>query len=34
MTLYAQAADDKRDFIEALDKYFDGEPDAATLERL
>lgn len=34
MTLFAEAAADDRDFPAALDKYFGGEPDAATLARL
>ncbi len=34
MTLFAEAANDKAIFEEALRKYFGGEKDAATLERL
>ena len=34
MTLFAQVADDNQIFKGALEKYFDGKPDAATLERL
>jgi uncharacterized protein (DUF1810 family) len=34
MTLFAQATADNRVFNEALRKYFGGEPDRATLERL
>ena len=34
MTLFAQAAPDRPVFIEALRKYFDGEPDPETLKRL
>jgi len=34
MTLFAEAAPDNPVFAEALDKYFDGEPDAQTLNRL
>lgn len=34
MTLFAQADPGERIFQRALDKYFDGEPDRATLERL
>ncbi len=34
MTLFAEAADDKAPFEAALKKYFGGEKDAATLERL
>jgi uncharacterized protein (DUF1810 family) len=34
MTLFAHAARDKRIFLEALSKYFGGEFDARTVERL
>lgn len=34
LTLFAEAAGDPGPFHEALAKYFDGEPDAATSERL
>jgi uncharacterized protein (DUF1810 family) len=34
VTLFAQAAPDRRVFQDALDKYFAGEPDPRTLERL
>jgi uncharacterized protein (DUF1810 family) len=34
LTLFAEAAPDKPVFAEALAKYFAGEPDAATLEKL
>ena len=34
MTLFAQAAQDENLFEDALQKYFDGEPDRLTLERL
>jgi uncharacterized protein (DUF1810 family) len=34
MTLFAQAASDNEDFLNALDKYFAGKLDAATLARL
>ena len=34
MTLFARAAPDERVFGRALDKYFDGRPDARTLELL
>ena len=34
MTLFAEAAPADADFSAALDKYFGGEPDAATLARL
>jgi uncharacterized protein (DUF1810 family) len=34
MTLFAQAAPDEPVFRQVLDRYFDGEPDPHTLERL
>jgi uncharacterized protein (DUF1810 family) len=34
LTLFAQAAADDAPFRRALDKYFGGRPDPATLERL
>ena len=34
MTLFANAASDNQVFKEALRKYFGGEPDSLTLERL
>jgi uncharacterized protein (DUF1810 family) len=34
MTLFEQAATDKQPFAEALEKYFNGERDALTLEQL
>ncbi|MFI7601970.1 DUF1810 domain-containing protein [Actinoplanes sp. NPDC049681] len=34
MTLFARAADDPAPFQAVLDKYYDGEPDPATLDRL
>ncbi|MEH2511746.1 uncharacterized protein (DUF1810 family) [Nitrobacteraceae bacterium AZCC 1564] len=34
MTLFAQASDDDREFVEAIQKYFSGRFDQATLERL
>ncbi len=34
MTLFAQAAGENADFLAALEKYFAGKPDAATLARL
>ena len=34
MTLFARAAPEERRFQDALARYFDGEPDAATLDRL
>ena len=34
MTLFAQATDDNAEFVEAIRKYFGGEFDAATVERL
>jgi uncharacterized protein (DUF1810 family) len=34
MTLFAQTADDKRVFLDALKEYFSGAPDPQTLARL
>lgn len=34
MTLFAHATDDNADFVELLDKYYDGDEDPLTLERL
>ena len=34
MTLFARATTDNAIFLEALNKYFDGEFDGQTLERL
>jgi uncharacterized protein (DUF1810 family) len=34
MTLFARAAPDTPVFAEVLDRFFDGEPDPRTLERL
>jgi uncharacterized protein (DUF1810 family) len=34
MTLFARVASDRQVFEDALQKYFDGEPDPLTLERL
>ena len=34
MTLFASVAEDKADFADALDKYYGGAMDRATLERL
>jgi uncharacterized protein (DUF1810 family) len=34
MTLFARAAPDTPVFAEVLDRFFDGEPDPGTLERL
>jgi uncharacterized protein (DUF1810 family) len=34
MTLFAQASGDNREFVEAIQKYFNGHFDQATLERL
>ena len=34
MTLFAEVAPDVAIFSECLDKFFDGEPDQATIERL
>jgi uncharacterized protein (DUF1810 family) len=34
MTLFAQATEDNHDFLELLERYYDGEEDPLTLERL
>ena len=34
MTLFANAAPDVPVFAKCLEKFFDGKPDPATLERL
>ena len=34
MTLFARASADNQVFVDALDKYYGGQPDGATLERL
>ena len=34
MTLFAAVAVDSKDFTDALDRFYDGKADAATLERL
>jgi len=34
VTLFAQATSENRIFLDALDKYYGGVPDSATLERL
>jgi uncharacterized protein (DUF1810 family) len=34
MTLFAAAADDNRDFVELLERYYDGEEDPLTVARL
>lgn len=34
MTLFAHATEDDGDFVALLDKYYDGEEDSLTLERL
>lgn len=34
MTLFARAADDNRDFVAVLEKYYDGRQDELTLRRL
>lgn len=34
MTLFAHATEDNRIFLDALRKYFDGQEDTQTLERL
>ncbi|UQX09848.1 DUF1810 domain-containing protein [Candidatus Mycobacterium methanotrophicum] len=34
MTLFAHATEDNQDFVELLDRYYEGEADPRTLERL
>jgi uncharacterized protein (DUF1810 family) len=34
MTLFAHATADNQDFVELLDRYYDGQEDPVTLERL
>lgn len=34
MTLFSNATDDNEDFVALLDKYYDGQQDRLTLERL
>ncbi len=34
MTLFAHATGDNRDFVDVLDRYYDGEQDPLTLQRL
>jgi len=34
LTLFAAAAEDRDDFTSALERYFGGQPDSLTLERL
>jgi uncharacterized protein (DUF1810 family) len=34
MTLFARATDDNDDFVQLLARYYDGEPDPLTLQRL
>jgi len=34
MTLFARASDDEKVFTDALDRYFGGQPDRATLDLL
>jgi uncharacterized protein (DUF1810 family) len=34
LTLFAQAAPDEKLFTDCLDKYYGGQPDPATLDRL
>ncbi|AYE96068.1 DUF1810 domain-containing protein [Mycobacterium paragordonae] len=34
VTLFANATDDNHDFLALLDKYYGGEPDPLTVERL
>jgi uncharacterized protein (DUF1810 family) len=34
MTLFAHATDDNRDFVQLLERYYDGGEDPLTLEKL
>jgi uncharacterized protein (DUF1810 family) len=34
MTLFSAATTENRVFLDALEKYFQGEPDQATLDRI
>jgi uncharacterized protein (DUF1810 family) len=34
MTLFAKATEENKPFTDALQKYFDGEPDSLTLQRI
>jgi uncharacterized protein (DUF1810 family) len=34
ITLFCQATDDNSDFVELLARYYDGEPDPLTLQRI
>ncbi len=34
MTLFARATEDNEDFVALLDKYYDGQEDRLTVERL
>ena len=34
MTLFCQATEDNRDFVQLLARYYDGEPDRLTLQRI
>ena len=34
MTLFARATEDNSDFVELLDRYYDGNEDPLTLQRL
>jgi uncharacterized protein (DUF1810 family) len=34
MTLFANVTDDDRDFVDVLERFYDGEPDPLTLELL
>ena len=34
MTLFSRAAPDQARYLEAIEKYFDGKPDLATISRL
>jgi uncharacterized protein (DUF1810 family) len=34
MTLFARATQDNRDFVQLLERYYDGEEDPLTVARL
>ena len=34
MTLFARSTDDNADFLAVLEKFYDGEQDAVTVEKL
>ena len=34
MTLFARATEDNQDFVEVLDRYYDGQQDQLTVARL